>query len=262
MEAITAERIDAGSEAGLDPDISYAGTSARVGAMFPDPLSEDDVTDEIVITTRRAIGRVALVATETASRFQREAVEHDPMAWMFAPRAMFDGAAAVDACLDRDACMRGVLLHGLGLGMDAEREAMDALLASDEDEEFERHEFRYLHGERLSGSGKPLRGRSTRATRVRLYTATIVDTRDNLMRQVFHASLARDATEVRTRLAGRFGPDVADLADIRLGIHIASPPVVALVPEPVLELIRRMERDCAKPHARSFAVDIEMGIQA
>lgn len=262
MDAIVAERIDAGTETGLDPDMTYKGTAKRVGALFPDPLDEDGAGDEIVITTRRAIGRVALVATETAARFQREAIGHDAMAWMFAPRQIFGGAAAVDACLQRDDCMRGILLHGLGLGMDAERDAMDALLASDEDEEFERHEFRYLYGESFSGGGKPLRGRSIRATRLRLYTATIVDTRDNLMRQVFHASLARDATEVRTRLAGRFGPDIADLADIRLGIHVASPPVVALVPEPVLELIRRMERDCAKPHARSFAVDIEMGIQA
>lgn len=95
-----------------------------------------------------------------------------------------------------------------------------------------------------------------------MYTATIVDTRDNRMMQVFHASIARDVDEVRTRLAGRFGPDAADLADIRQGVHVASPPVLALVPEPVLDLIRNMEQDCSSPTARHFAVDIEMGIQA
>ncbi len=261
MEAIVAERTDAGWKSNNFPTVKEHESTKRVGALFPDPLDEDDGADELVVTTRRAIGRVALVASETAARFQRESVDHDPMAWMLASRAVFDGAAAIDACLDRDACMRGILVHGLGLGLNVERSAVDALLASDDDDSDE-HEFRYLHGDRTGHRGKGKRGKSGRVTRVRLYTATIVDTRDNLMRQVFHASLARDAAEVRSRLAGRFGPDIADLADIRLGVHIASPPVVALVPEPVLELIRRMERDCAKPYARTFAVDIEMGIQA
>lgn len=262
MEAILAERTDAGDCPGDRPPTAGAEAPRRVGALFPDPLDEDEATDEIVVTTRRAIGRVALVATEAASRFQREAVQHDPMAWMFAPRPVFDGAAAVDACLDRDACMRGILVHGLGLGLDVGRSAVDALLAGDDDDDFDDHAFRQLRAERPGRRGQAGRGRSGRTARVRLYTATIVDTRDNRMTQVFHASLARDASEVRTRLAGRFGPDVAGLADIRLGVHVASPPVVALVPGPVLELIRRMERDCAQPHARTFAVDIEMGIQA
>ncbi len=230
-------------------------------ALFPDPLDADQAGDQIIITTRRAIARVALVATEAATRFQREALEHDPMAWLLAPRRVFGGEAAVDACLDRDACLRGVVLHGLGLGLDAERPAVDALLASEEDD-FEAHEYRYLFGEASNRGARKGKWHPGRIARVRLYTATILDTRDNRMVQVFHASLARDATEVRTRLAGRFGPDVADLADIRLGIHTAAPPVIALVPQAVIELIRRMERDCAKPHARTFAVDIEMGIQA
>ncbi|WP_242095380.1 hypothetical protein [Sphingomonas sp. CROZ-RG-20F-R02-07] len=263
MDMTVAERSDAGSKPKTVSTGSAPVSAKRVGALFPDPLDEDDGADELVVTTRRAISRVALVATETAARFQRESVDHDPMAWMLASRAVFDGAAAIDACLNRDACMRGILVHGLGLGLDVERSAVDVLLASDDDDDdFDEHEFQHLHGDRTGRRGKGERGKYGRVTRVRLFTATIVDTRDNLMRQVFHASLARDAAEVRSRLAGRFGPDIADLADIRLGVHIASPPVVALVPEPVLELIRRMERDCAKPHARTFAVDIEMGIQA
>jgi hypothetical protein len=261
MEAIVAERIDAGN--GLDHTTRPKSPEPRrgVGALFPDPLDEDDAGDEIVLTTRRAIGRVALVATETASRFQREAVEHDPMSWLFAPRAVFDGAAAIDACLDLNSCMRGILVHGLGLGLDVERQVVEALLASDDDD-FDELEARHLYGDRPSRRGKADVGRAARTSRVRMYTATIVDTRDNRMTQVFHASMARDATEVRTRLAGRFGPDVAELADIRPGVHVSSPPVMALVPQAVIELIRNMERESAKPHARTFAVDIEMGIQA
>lgn len=79
MDAIVAERIDAGVMPGGDPVINDSEPMSRIGALFPDPLDEDGDADEIVITTRRAIGRIALVATETATRFQREAVEHDPM---------------------------------------------------------------------------------------------------------------------------------------------------------------------------------------
>lgn len=261
MEAIVAERIDA--RTGLDNTTRAAipNPASRTGALFPDPLDEDDAGDEIVLTTRRAIGRVALVATETASRFQREAMEHDPMAWMYSPRSVFDGAAAIDACLDLDSCLRGILVHGLGLGLDVERPVVEALLAS-EDDDFDELEARHLYGNRPSRRGKADAGRAGRTSRVRMYTATIVDTRDNRMSQIFHASMARDATEVRTRLAGRFGPDVAELADIRLGVHVSSPPVMALVPQAVIELIRNMERESFKPHTRTFAVDIEMGIQA
>jgi hypothetical protein len=257
MDAKLEERTSAGITQVPQPG-DHDRAMTRTTALFPDPLDDDELDDEMVITTRRAIGRVALVATEAATRFQRDGLEHDPMAWMMAPRKLFAGAAAIDACRDRDACMRGIVLHGLGLGMDADSEAVDSLLASDDDED---HEFQYLYGGHMRGRAKgPIGDR--RAARVRMYTATIVDTRDNRMTQVFHASLARDMIEVRTRLAGRFGPDVAELADIRLGVHVASPPVLALVPAPVLELVRRMERECGKPHARTFSVDIEMGIQA
>ena len=68
MNAIAAERIDAGH----GPEAGIAGAEwkpiGRIGALFPDPLDDDADDDEVVVTTRRAIGRVALVATETAER--------------------------------------------------------------------------------------------------------------------------------------------------------------------------------------------------
>ena len=133
MDMSAAGSIDAGQHPGDRQNERDVESARRIGALFPDPLDEDDAADEIVVTTRRAIGRVALVATETATRFQRDAVEHDPMSWMFAPRQLSGGAAAVDACLDRQDCMRGILLHGLCIGLDADRSAMDELLAGDGD---------------------------------------------------------------------------------------------------------------------------------
>jgi hypothetical protein len=263
MNAIAAERIDAGH----GPEAGIAATEwkpiGRIGALFPDPLDDDADDDEVVVTTRRAIGRVALVATETAGRFQREAVEHDPMSWLLAPRRVFDGAAAVDACLTRDACMRGILVHGLGLGLDVERSAVDALLASDgEDDDFDEREFDYLYGGGAGGASQSDRDAVARSTRLRLFTATIAETRENRMLQAFHASVARSASEVRARLAGRFGPDLADVADIRLGIHPSAPLVIALVPSPVAAMIVKMGEDCASSAARTFAVDIQQVIQA
>lgn len=262
MKVMTTERTDV--DAGLHATAVIASgpdVTAEI-ATFLDPLEDDEASDEIVLTSRRAICRVALVATETALRFQREAVEHEPMAWLLAPRRVFEGAAAIDACLERDACLRAVILHGLGLGLDVEGSTIDALIADDGDEDRHAHKFGLVDG----AGPSPRKGRNGRRpagrARLQLYTATILDTRDNRMRQYFHASLARDEAEVRTRLSGRFGPDVADLADIRPGIHVSAPAVVALVPQAVVEMIQKVEREGAKPHARTFAVDIELGIQA
>ena len=228
---------------------------------YEDPLDDDALTDVTVNTTKRGLVRLALVAAETGSRFQREGVAHDPMAWMLAPRALFDGASAIDACLNRDACMRGILVHGLGLGLDVERSAVDALMAVDDDESDEQ-DFSDLYGNGTSGARRNGRVPAGPVTRLRLYTATIADTRDNVMFQAFHASIARGVGEIRARLAGQFGGDLADTADIRLGVHPASPLVVALVPTSVVEVIARMQRDCASPGARTFAVDIQQCIRA
>jgi len=230
-------------------------------APLLDPLDADCPDDQIVVTTRRAICRVALVASETAGRFERESVTYDPMSWMLAPRLVFDGATAIDACLDRDACMRGILVHGLGLGLDVERAAVDALMSEDDDG-FDEREAEYLYGDRPRGIGNPAHGRASRATRLRLYTATICDTRDNTMFQAFHASVARSAVEVRKRLSRSLGAELAEVAEIRLGLHEASPLVIALVPAAVIEVIRQMQRDCASPGAKTFEVNIHQSIQA
>lgn len=82
------------------------------------------------------------------------------------------------------------------------------------------------------------------------------------MLQAFHASVARNAGEVRARLTGRFGCDIANAADIRLGIHPASPLVVSLVPTPILEMLKALAFESRKRSIRTFAIDIEQSIQA
>lgn len=99
-----------------------------------DPMANDRADDVLVVTSRRALCRVAYVAAETASRFEREKIKHDPVAWMLAPRRLFGGKAALDACLERDAFLRAALLHGLSLGLDADPEQLDDLI-DEEDEQ-------------------------------------------------------------------------------------------------------------------------------
>jgi hypothetical protein len=94
-------------------------------------LNPDLPDDPAVRLTHRQLIRLMLIAAETRARFEREGIAMDPAGWLFAPRCLFDGRAAVDACAAHGAFIRAMLLHGLGLGLDAAPAAMDALLAED-----------------------------------------------------------------------------------------------------------------------------------
>lgn len=95
-----------------------------------DPFGDDLPTDEMVVVSRRSLVRLALVATETASRFERDRIVDDPMAWLLLPRDLFGGLSAVDACLARDACLAAVLLHGLSLDLDSRPADIEALTST------------------------------------------------------------------------------------------------------------------------------------
>lgn len=71
---------------------SIAGAKP-VMPRYEDPLDHDMIGDALVITNRRSLLRVALVAAETASRFAPEQMDADPMAWMLSPRRLFDGCS-------------------------------------------------------------------------------------------------------------------------------------------------------------------------
>lgn len=98
-----------------------------------DPLGWDRKTDIQIVTTRRALCRIAFVAAETAGRFEREGIDHDPVAWMMTPRRLFEGESALDACLDRTGFKRAVVLHGLSFGLDAWPHQIDDLMDDNDD---------------------------------------------------------------------------------------------------------------------------------
>lgn len=236
-----------------------SATPIEVKPIVLDPLAEDcPYDDTAIITTRRAITRVALVAVETGGRFQREGIEHDPMSWMLAPRRLFDGRAAIDACLEREHCLRSILVHGLSLGLDLAPTVVDTLL-SDDEEDKRRRSRQYMSSKRKSGKKDHRSGRRPLAA-PRLFTATIIYSSRKLMLQAFHASIAHEPSEISARLCERFGHSAADVADIREGFHQSTPVAMALVQEPVAELIRRVAPEANHPLHTDFAVTIEQRI--
>ena len=91
-----------------------------------DPL--EDESGGILAVHRVALVRIACVAAETGARMQRDGLAEDPVSWMVSPLELFEGRAPIEACMERSACSKAILLHGLGLGLDADPAVMDRLL--------------------------------------------------------------------------------------------------------------------------------------
>ncbi len=257
-------------------DATVMPLAAPFTAAFPDPLDHDLPSDDVVVTTRRGMVRMALVATEVASRFQREGVEHDAMAWMLSPRALFDGAAAIDACTNRDACLRGTLLHGLSLGLDAEPAEIDALVDDDGDADGEAIDPRcdgggdldthrlVAEGHRTGGGPRhdnvlPLRPKAEPAPR--LFTATVVADDGFETVHAFHASFAMDEAEIAGRLYMRMGAAAADAAIVR-GFDHTSPIVEALVSQAICDTLMMIDAEPSSPLAAGLDLNIEQRFYA
>lgn len=229
---------------------------------YEDPLDDDAPTDAAVTTTRRGLVRLALVAAETGARFQREAVEHDPMSWLLAPRALFGGASAIDACLARQECMRGILLHGLSLGLDADAADIDALVAdSDGGDVGDGTVTAAPQSKRTRRANGPhhdnvLPFRQAGGTQPRLFTATIVHDDGFETVHAFHASFATDEAEIAGRLFMRMGPAAADAA-IVTGFDHTSPIVEALVSQAICDTLMMIDAEPTSPLAAGLDLNIE-----
>lgn len=91
-----------------------------------DPL--EDESGGMLAVRRVALVRIACVAAETGARMQRDGLAEDPVGWMVSPLELFEGLAPIEACMERNACSKAILLHGLGLGLDADPAVIDRLL--------------------------------------------------------------------------------------------------------------------------------------
>ena len=197
---------------------------------FEDPLADDEPGDVSVSTSRRGLTRLALVAAETGARFQREGVGHDAMAWLLAPRDLFDGAIPLVACLEQGNCLRAVVLHGLSIGLDASPATIDALLADDTSSRGPGEPW--SQGPRR----RPFDGVPPRR-RFRLYCATVVLARGGEILHAFHASIAPSAAVVRERIRARLGSAAAAQAEIQVGFDPNRPGTIGMIPPAIVETL-------------------------
>lgn len=213
-----------------------------------DPLGADRIDDMPVVTSERRLRRLAIVAADTGARFEREGIAHDPVAWLAAPRALFHGGTAIESCQDRDGFMRATLLHGLGLGLDADAEEMDELLAEDGSPDG----FDVMLDADLADADP------------KLFTC-FVDGRladGERCVQAFCASVAPSGEEMRRRLATRFGGVLADAVVVHEGIDLNHPLADYLVPDGLLRVLAMAEREPAGEFGQGLDVVLEQRFAA
>lgn len=244
----------------LSPSLASAPDLAV--PLFDDPIGTDRPSDTVVTTTRRGLCRMAMVAADTATRFQREGLDVDPVAWMLAPRNLFGGAAAIEACLGHEDFMRASLLHGLGLGLDADPADVDALV--DDGFDGDGHDVFDVADEDIdyAEEREEANGTELRPGDIRLYTASIAHVGDGVIVHAFHASLARTAREIADRLRHRYGSGMASKATIVSGFRTGGGLVAALVSPLLAEMLRDVAADPSSPIAAGLDLNLEQRFDA
>lgn len=221
-----------------------------------DPLDEDAAADPVFETTLRRQARLALVASETATRFARTGVDVEPMAWLSAPRRMFDGSTALASCGDRQACLRALVLHGLDLGFDGDPAWLDSLL--DEDEA----------GEDVCAAAVPSIapetsvGRHPGPGRARLFTAVVAHQSDGGFVHAFAAMVAPSAETLRRVLRERHGEEAAAAAVVEEGFPRGSPLTDALVTPALAHVLEQIADAPDSPLAAGLDVRVEQRFHA
>ncbi len=221
------------------------GVSIADAEGFIDPLDPDAFDDVEIVTTRRSLLRLVLVAAETASRFTREGVDLEPIAWMAAPRRLFHGRTAIDACLERESCLRAVLLHGLSMGMDAEPESIDDLVDDP---------FGVDDADAANAADDARSGSDDRCGR--LWTSCLVDHDGEGMVQAFDAVIASNRSEAETRLSARHGRISRDKLDIVEGFDANAPLVASLVSPALAAMLEQVDADPGSPLAEGLSLSV------
>ena len=89
-------------------------------------------TGDLLVIDQVSVLRIATVAAEAAARIQREGLDADPINWMISPLAAFGGQPPIAACIDRLACAKAILLHGLGLDLAMKPGVLESLVGQGE----------------------------------------------------------------------------------------------------------------------------------
>ncbi len=250
MDLIRTNERDSGVPLGLER------STPGGGLRFSDPLAEDAPDDDLLLTSERRLQRVAIVACDVGARYQREGLSGDPVAWMLAPRAMFGGATALEACQERRSFLRAAVVHGLSLGLDADPEELDALIEGDEDPE-----------DAAAGTWDAVSATATAEDQGlggQLYTCTLEGRLANGDRHVqsFCAMVATDEGVVRRRLRARYGDRLGDAALITAGFDRGNAVATFLLSASVGRMLEAVAADPASDVGRGLDLHIEQRFAA
>ncbi len=217
-----------------------------------DPLEPDAVGDEVVVTTNRRLLRLAISAADVGARLTQEGSIVDAAAWMIAPRRLFDGRSALDACQDLIGFNRSVVLHGLGLALDAEPEDIDDLLASDDASP----ESAGIGADGWSGDLEP------RLPGACLLSCWVdcTDVRGRLF--AFCAIVTDRPADLVERVVGRYGEAAAGQARYSNGFDHATPLATAMISDAMADTLALAASDPDSPLAHGLDVVVEQRFRA
>jgi hypothetical protein len=166
---------------------------------------------------------------------------------MAAPRRLFGGSSAIEACRDETPFLRAMLLHALSCGLDARPDDFDELLE-------------VANVQAADGGGSGPFGAAADAElggELDLHTAIIVEKRDGHTTAIFYAAMAEDAAALAYQLSQRVGPALAGRAEIRRGFDRDHPIVRQNVSSASCELLAEIADVPASPLANGLNVLVE-----
>lgn len=214
-----------------------------------DPLEPDDSDDEVVVTTTRRILRLAISAADVGTRFAWEDRSIDPAAWLMAPRRLFGGRAALDACQELTGFHRSIVLHGLRLPLDVTAEDVDDLLAAGPSSEDDA-EAGTTGSPPVPDAGRP---------QPRLFSCW-VDTSEAKGRLFAFCAVVTDRpADLVERVVGRYGPAAAAAAEARYstGFDHTTPLATAMISDAMADTLSLAASDPTSPLATGLDVVVE-----
>lgn len=233
-----------------------AAAGSALGRWTCDPMEPDAPGDEILVTSSRRLLRVALAAADAGARFALEDLEQDAAAWMLTPRALFGGRPAIEACQDLEDFSRSIVLHGLRLGMGADPDAINVILAND--------------GPPCTKAstgidaqdGKDVDPSQVRLPRPLLLTCWI-DGGETSVRLFAFCGLVTDRpADLVERVIGRYGAKAAAAADFCVGFDQTTSMATAMISEAMTHMLMMAADDPASPLAHGLDVVVEQRFAA
>lgn len=243
-------------------DVGACGAGAILSKWDCDPLDADAPDDVSFRTSSRRLLRLAIAAADAGARFAREGLEQDPAVWMLTPRDLFDGLPPIEACQELGHFARSVVLHAIGLDLDADPETIDALICDEDDGADDDGT-----GDFAVGGGRPTRvgdqdlldADSGQALLPRPELLTCwVDCEDGSSRLFAFCAIVTDRpADLVERVVGRFGIIAASTATFGVGFDHTTAQATAMISDAMADTLELAAADPGSPLASGLDVLVE-----